>query len=207
MIQTIGILIGILLAVILFLIFGFVRVFANFEILPEEKNISIQIKSWKNVLGIEWTQEYGITLVKSIVLNRAITLKQKCLNTHPKGKKQTGRKKKKPQNKTFCLVRNVGNRIPRFLKRFFHCMDIDSIDVRGVLGTKNPAVTGILYGCLRSLSSLQNERFHVSLSPYFCGTTFEGKITLILHFIMVQFLWYCLLMGVEVWWIYRKCNA
>ncbi len=182
-----GILIGILLAVILFLILGFVRVFANFEISPEGKNISFQIKSWKNVLGIEWTRKNGITLVKSIVLNKAITVKKQRLTTHSKEMKQTRKKKKKPHNKTYCLVRNMGNRVPRFLKRFFHCMDIDRFDVRGVLGTKNPAVTGTLYGCLSSLNSLQNEKFHVSLSPYFCGNKFEGKITLILHFIMVRF--------------------
>jgi len=68
-------------------------------------------------------------------------------------------------------------------------------------------LTGQLYGFVRLLKPFQNKRCELSLTPYFLGNKFEGKVTLILRIIMVQLLWCILRTGVEIFFITHKCKT
>ena len=193
----------------LFLILGPNRVFACFEVLHDSKSISIQIRSWKNLLGLEWVQTGKFILLKSILLNKSITLRRREIKSKGIKKSQPKVEKKKglSNKRISCLIKNTSIRVPKIVKRFLRCIGIDRLVVHGVLGTTNPALTGQLYGFVRLLKPFQNKRCELSLTPYFLGNKFEGKVTLILRIIMVQLLWCILRTGVEIFFITHKCKT
>lgn len=193
----------------LFLILGPNRVFACFEVLQDSKSISIQIRSWKNLLGFEWIQTGKCILLKSILLNKSITLRRREIKGKGIKESQTKGLKKKElsHRRIYCLIKKVSIRIPRLFKRFSGCIGIDKLAVHGVLGTTNPALTGQLHGLVQLLTPCQNKRCELLLTPYFLGNKFEGKVTLILRIIMVQLLWCILRTGVEIFLITHKCKT
>ena len=181
--TTIWILLGSFFTMGLFLILGPNRVFACFEVLHDSKSISIQIRSWKNLLGLEWVQTGKIILLKSTLLNKSITLRRREMKSKgiKKSQPKVEKRKRLSNKRIYCLIKNSSIRVQRIVKRLLRCIGIDKLVVQGELGTTNPALTGQLFGFVQLLKSFQNKRCELSLIPSFLGNKFEGKLLIVLR--------------------------
>lgn len=192
----------------LLIVLGPYRICFQLTVISGEVSISLYIAAWKNLYCFGGERKKGEIYINGIFLKRSILYKkivegeENKIGINRKVKMSSRVKKKK-------RFRRFGVRIvpfaPVILKRILHNFKIEKLKIHTDFGAVDPALTGKVYGIVQSLQFLSGSVFRIEVKPNFLERVFEGKIMIVLSFILMRLLWNIFCSGIKVVWFYIKC--
>jgi hypothetical protein len=196
--------------VILLIGLGCYRIQLQMSCLSGQLSYKMSIYPWVRFFNFEFYEEnaehfFSIRLAKKIIYS-------KRMQFHSKDRTQ----KEIEQSPKRSL--KIGPSFNSFLKRFRHrfypavravirSIRFRSLVLKGHMGLRTPAATGIVFGCAQSVQYLFSEKVSIDLKPDFIRQKSELFLNLQLQCILFVLLWRIMLSLVNAYWSNLECKV
>jgi len=196
--------------IILLIALGVYRIHLQISYLSGHLSYRMSICPWARFLNFEFYKENAVHFFGIQLARKEIYTKRVLINSKNRTQKKTGH----PQKRSFKRGRFYRCFLKRFRYRFYpvvrnaiRSFRFRSLDLKGNMGFKTPAVTGIVFGWVQSLQYLFSEKVSIDLKPDFTQQKSEYSLNLELQCILFILLWRTILSVLNTGWIYLKCKV
>jgi len=171
--------------------------------------MSIRITAWKEIFGFECMRKKGTYSTRVILFKKWFTWKCKPSKKINRGRVKERHLLKREKGKKWksyrCVTGCASRRIPGLLKWIFSVIKFKSVYIGANGCTRDPAVTGLMFGFVQALESFNGEVVQTSFIPDFSKREIEGSVSIILNIILLVLFCGLLRHGILFCCQYIKC--
>ncbi len=196
--------------VLLLIGFGCYKIHLQISYLSGQLVYRMSISPWVRFLNFEFYRENAAHFFGIRLANKKIVTKRVRINSEKRTQKNTGQSTKRSlkRGRSFkCFLKRFQHRFYPAMRAVLRSIRFRSIDLRGHMGFKSPATTGIVFGCVQSIQYLFSEKVSLDLEPDFSQQKSEYSLNLQLQCILFVLLWHIMLSVVNLGWTYLKCKV
>ncbi len=151
------------------------------------------LDSWKHIAGIQWCRQSDTDLISVRIAKCSIPIWRRSHQKKPSSKiglTAKTKKKKTRQNLLRFLQKDYRVFIIEAVKDLFSIVHVARGLIKGQVGLRDPASTGILFGLIAAIKPFLGQHLEIKLTPAFMEPRLCGNASISANFVMIQFLLY-----------------
>ena len=203
------ILLYIFIFIVLWIGFGCYRIYLQLFYLSGQLSYRISICPWIRFLNFEFYEEntshfLGIRLAKKKIFAKRIRF-----DTKDRAGKESEQARKRSFQRKYslkCFLKRFRHRFYPAIRAVLRSVRFKRFDLKGELGFKTPAATGIAFGWAQSFQYLFSEKVNIDLKPDFSQQKAEYSLNVQMQCILIVLLWRIILSAANAGWIYLRCK-
>jgi hypothetical protein len=196
--------------IILLIALGVYRIHLHISYLSGQLSYRMSISPWARFFNFEFYKENAVHFFGIQLARKKIFTKRVLIDSKDRTQKKTGHPQKRSfkRGRTYkCFLKKFQHRFYPVVRNAIRSFRFRSLDLKGNMGFKTPAMTGIVFGWVQSLQYLLSEKVCIDLKPDFTQRKSEYSLNLELHCILFVLLWRIILSVLNAGWVYLKCKV